>query len=631
MIKIDKIFKNVAIYAFSILMLWSLFIGALNTKVIDYNPKNFIPVDFIIWLFGVISIGIIMFLVVKQLRRKQRHIEEMILSSEVFDNTLDAIFITNDNGEIQRINKSFAKLTGYSEYEIIGQNPSILRSGYHNDYFYEIFWRELKEKGYIRHEIHNKNKNGETFISIQSITTLKNDDGTIKYFIATMHDITSRKNAEKKVQYLAHYDQLTNLPNRLLFQNQFSHAINLAKRNKTKLVLAFIDIDDFKNVNDTKGHPIGDKLLINLAEKIKTQIRTVDVVSRLGGDEFTILFENIEDGTSLLTIFDKVLKAISQEIFIDEHKIYVSASIGISMYPDDGEDIHTLIKNADTAMYKAKEDGKNCFRFYEKRMTEIALQQVEMETSILEAINNKELLVYYQPKILTLDNTIIGIEALVRWNSPKKGIISPDVFIPIAESMHIINEIDMFVLEQVCQDMKEWQKLDLKDVKVSINLSGYDIGLENIYETIISTVESHNVSPKNIEFEITETYFSEFNKKEMDTLNSLKEYGFTMSIDDFGTGYSSLNNLKKLPVNVLKIDKSFVLDMDDNEENKKLVKMIIDLAHIFSMKVIAEGVETQGHLEYLKAQGCDYIQGYLESKPLPKEEFIKYIEKKKLK
>jgi len=474
----------------------------------------------------------------------------------------------------------------------------------------------------------NEKKIINNFIIIYLFIWLFGVISIILISILLMFSFKKRKLAENRIMHLAHYDQLTKLPNRTLFQDMFKHSINIAKRRKNKVALAFIDIDGFKNVNDTKGHPVGDKLLIEIAKVIKKQIRNIDILSRLGGDEFTIIFENVKNDIYLIRILEKVLKSLEQEIIVENQSIFISASLGLSIYPNDGEDIHTLIKNADTAMYQAKENGKNGFCFYEKFMTSQALDYVALETAILSTIKNKEFLVYYQPKISAVDSSVIGTEALVRWISKDKGFISPDKFIPIAENMHIVNKIDMFVLEQVCIDIKEYINLGYTEIKVSVNLSGYDIGVEDIYDEIIRIVNFYKVNPLNIEFEITETYFASFNKHEMQTLNALKEYGFSLSIDDFGTGYSSLNNIKKLPVEILKIDQSFIKDLEENEENKKLVKMIINLAHTFSLKAIAEGVETESHLKFLKEEGCDYIQGYLEGKPMPKEEFIEYLKGK---
>ena len=302
--------------------------------------------------------------------------------------------------------------------------------------------------------------------------------------------------------------------------------------------------------------------------------------------------------------------------------------MGISIYPSDGEDIHTLIQHADIAMYKAKEDGKNRFNFYEESMTLRAKERVEIETLIQSAIKNDELTVYYQPKILASTKELVGMEALVRWISPTKGMIPPDKFIPIAEEMHIVDKIDLFVLNRVCEDMQTWKEFGYDDIKVAVNLSGYDIGTTNLFEKIVTILETHKVEVRNIELEITETYFVEFEQENLNVLNRLRDYGFQFSIDDFGTGYSSLSNIQKLPIDIVKIDQSFVKTMDENSDSQKLVDMIINLAHTLSLKTIAEGVETSYQFEYLKSKSCDYIQGYLESKPLPKDEFIKYLNSK---
>ena len=582
-----------------------------------------------IWAIGVVALVVITINIITHLKRRSEDLEEIIISSQVFNNTLDAIFITDRDANILRVNKSFTDLTGYTKEEAVGKNPKILKSDHHDLKFYEKLWFEIIERGYIQVEIWNRDKDGEIFVAIESISCIRDDENEIKYFIATMHDITARKNAEDRITHMAHYDPLTNLPNRVLFQARFIHSIKTADKVKNKVALAFIDIDGFKKVNDTKGHPTGDKLLIEIAKIIKSCIKKSDTVSRLGGDEFTIIFENITEINSILPTCEKILQNLEKEIVIDEQSIFISASIGISIYPDDGLDIHTLIQYADIAMYRAKEDGKNRFNFYEESMTKQANERVSLETAIQSAIKNSEFCVYYQPKIATQNREVIGMEALVRWISPDKGFIPPDKFISVAEDMHIVDKIDMFVLEQVCKDMSSWDELGFDYVKVSVNLSGYDIKDDNLFENIKDIVNRYEIDSKRIEFEITETYFVNFAKENIQTLQNLKDFGFTLSIDDFGTGYSSLSNLKNLPVDILKIDQSFIRTMIEQKDSKTLVDMIIKLSHTFSLKVIAEGVETKEDYEYLKSQKCDYIQGYLESKPLPKEQFIKYLKAKK--
>ena len=587
--------------------------------------KSIMTTYFIIWLVGMLAIIIVSINAFRYLKRRDSDLEELVISSQVFNNTLDAIFITDVAGKILRINKTFTDMTGFSEEEVIDKTPSIMKSEHQTKEFYEELWRGALSEGHAQFEIWNRRKDGDVFVAIESITTIKDENEKIKYFIATLHDITARKNAEERVVHMAHYDPLTDLPNRVLFQDRFSHSIEIAKRKKEKIALAFIDIDGFKKVNDTKGHPIGDKLLIELGKKIVSCVRNSDTVSRLGGDEFTIIFENLSKADSVVPMCENILEELRKEVIIDGQAIFVSASIGVSVYPDDGQDIHKLIQHADTAMYKAKDNGKNRLNFYEESMTQQAKERVSIETSIQTALQNGEFKVYYQAKIIASNREIMGMEALIRWISPEKGLIPPDKFIPIAEEMHVVDKIDMFVLEQVCKDMITWKNLGFHDLKVAVNLSGYDISTKNLFKNIINIVKTHKIEPKNIEFEITETYFVNFSSEQMETLKDLKMYGFTLSIDDFGTGYSSLSNLKKLPVDILKIDQSFIATLQENEESKELVDMMIKLARVFSLKTIAEGVETEYQHEYLKSKGCDFIQGYLESRPIPKDEFVTYL------
>ncbi|MDO8453052.1 MAG: EAL domain-containing protein [Sulfurimonas sp.] len=588
----------------------------INSIILTYS---------IVWFLGTLAIIIVSINAFRYLKRRDSDLEELVISSQVFNNTLDAIFITDATGKILRINSTFTDMTGFSEKEAIGRNSKILKSERHTEEFYKNLWGAILKEGHAQYEIWNRRKDGDIFVAIESITTIKDENDAVKYFIATLHDITARKNAEERVVHMAHYDPLTDLPNRVLFQDRFLHSIEIAKRQKQNVALAFIDIDGFKKVNDTKGHPLGDKLLIELGKKIVSCVRKYDTVSRLGGDEFTVIFESLSQIDSIVPICENILKVLREEIIIDNQSIFVSASIGISVYPNDGKDIHSLIQHADTAMYKAKENGKNRFNFYEESMTQQAKEKVSIETSIHTALKNEEFKVYYQPKIVASNREIIGMEALVRWISPEKGLIPPYKFISVAEEIHIVDKIDMFVLEQVCKDMTTWKELGFHDLKVAVNLSGYDIGTRNLFQNIIDIVETYKIEPRNLEFEITETYFVNFAPQQMKTLEDLKMYGFSLSIDDFGTGYSSLSSLKKLPVDILKIDQSFIATLEDNEESKELVDMIIKLAHIFSLKTIAEGVETEYQHEYLKSKGCDFIQGYLESRPIPKDEFVIYL------
>ena len=578
-----------------------------------------------IFIWGLGSIAITMFTIFTHRYnvRRQEELDELMISSQVIDNMMDIVFITDKDGTILRINDAFTLVTGYSEEDAVGKKPNILRSEHHNNEFYKNLWNSILKYGEYHGEIWNRRKSGEIFISIQNIATIKETNGNIKYFVATLHDITERKHVEERNIHLAHYDPLTDLPNRTLFKIKFNHAIKIAKRTEKKVALLFLDIDGFKSVNDTKGHPVGDKLLIEIAKRLKENLRESDTISRLGGDEFTFILENVNSINEIIPKAEKILKLLSEEFNIESYPINVSCSIGVSIYPNDGDTSDNIIQNADTAMYKAKENGKNRFCFYETSMTVRALEKIKIKNDLYEAIKNEEFLTYYQPKVDTNTKSIIGLEALVRWIDKDNNMIPPDKFIPIAEELHVVNQIDLFVLKQVCIDIHTWINAGYKDIKVSVNLSGYDLTTKNLLEDIIKITKEHNVLPSNLEFEITETYFVELTNKNI--LHRFLDYGFTLSIDDFGTGFSSLNSLNNMPANILKIDKSFVDNIETNAKDVKLIKMIINIADIFSLKVIAEGVETKEQFELLKELKCDYIQGYFISRPLPKDEIDKFL------
>ncbi len=568
-----------------------------------------------VWIIGVGALLFVGYKTKQQLIEREKDLDELKISSLVFENTIDSILITNAQGTILRVNDALLKLTGYSKEELVGKNPNIFKSNHHKDEFYTMLWETILKKGFWEGEIYNKKKNQEVFITKQSISVVHDSTNQIKYIISISRDVTQQKNNEEKIKYLAHYDVLTKLPNRVLFYDRFNHALSHCKRDGKQLALLFIDLDGFKKINDAKGHPVGDELLKEVTHRLTTAVRKSDTVARLGGDEFTIIIEDLEKFEDLVVIIEKVLKNISKDIIVDNHKLFVSASVGISIFPNDGHTAHTLIKHADTAMYKAKENGKNQYCFYENSMTIQAEERMQLESSIRDAIKNHEFIIYYQPKISTTSHKIIGMEALVRWQSHDGMIISPDKFVPIAEELNIIDKIDMLVLKQACLDTKQLNDAGY-DLKVSVNLSGYNITKTDIIQRVKNIVDETNFNIDNLEFEITETYFINFDKEALQVLNELNALGIKLSIDDFGTGYSSLNNLKKLPVQFLKIDKSFIDKIHLDISDETIVKMIIDMGHSLNLGVVAEGVEYQEQLDILTKYQCDTIQGYYFSKPL---------------
>jgi diguanylate cyclase (GGDEF)-like protein len=428
------------------------------------------------------------------------------------------------------------------------------------------------------------------------------------------------------IEHLAYYDALTKLPNRILLKDRIKQAINSAKREKNKVAVIFLDLDHFKLINDTLGHSIGDKLLMYVSKLLSQQIREMDTVARIGGDEFVILMPNIKSWEDAELIAKKLLESLQGQHTIEGHQLYITTSIGISIFPDTAQSLDELVTNADTAMYDAKQDGRNRYKIYSRDMGNYISTQMSLEQDLKKAISNgDELELYYQAKIDTKSKKISGAEALIRWNHHEKGLLFPDEFIEIAESTGMILEMGSWIIVQAIKDLKEWNKKGYRDLKIAINLSPRQFLDKNLVKLISSLIEEHDIDPSQLEFEITETMSMSNIEATLRTLKNLKNLGVTIAIDDFGTGYSSLSYLKKFPVHTLKIDKSFVMDMTHDEEDRAIVETIISMAHTLGFKTVAEGVETVEHTELLTELGCDYLQGYYYSKAIRKDEFTKFL------
>ena len=499
---------------------------------------------------------------------------------------------------------------------------------------------DIKDKLYVENIFKNAVKNGSTFnmkytlnlkngkhLDIHSIGKVrKKSDGSAK-ITSISRDITQDNKNKKTIEKLAYYDSLTNLPNRSLLKDRLHKALQSAKRGKEKVALIFLDLDHFKLINDTLGHNIGDELLIYVSKTLKQQIREADTLARLGGDEFIALLPNIKEIKDIEYIANKLLKALRGKHDIGSHQLYITTSIGIAIYPDNSKDMDELITNADTAMYDAKKDGRNNYKFYSKKMGNYVSKQMSLEQDLRIAIENKnELEIYYQPKIDTKEDFISGAEALIRWNHPTKGLLFPDTFIEIAESTGMILEMGSWIISQSIFQIQEWNKLGLTGLKIAINLSPRQFQDKDLIPLISSSLKKYQIDPVQLEFEVTETMAMTNIEATLRILHSLKELGVSIAIDDFGTGYSSLSYLKKFPVNILKIDRSFVMDMANNDEDKTIVNTIISMAHTLGFKTVAEGVENEEHIKLLKEMKCDQLQGYHYSRPIPKDEFTKFLE-----
>jgi diguanylate cyclase (GGDEF)-like protein len=450
---------------------------------------------------------------------------------------------------------------------------------------------------------------------------MKNTSGEISHYIAVFSDISERKAVEERVAYMAQHDFLTGLPNRLLLQDRLTQAIAHAKRKQGKLAVIFLDLDHFKNINDSLGHPVGDKLLQEVADRIKGAVRASDTVSRPGGDEFIIMLQDPGTADTIAMAAVKLLAAIAGSYLIDGSEIQVTTSIGISVFPDDGRDSDSLIKHADNAMYQAKGSGRNNYQFFTSEMNRRTLERISLRTKLSHALERQELSLHYQPQVDLQSGRIIGAEALLRWNQPVLGMVSPAQFIPIAEENGLIATIGEWVLREACRQNQEWRKLGLPEITVAANLSAVQFRQKNFGEMVMVIVNESGLTPSAFELEITESVVMHDAGAAIALLQQLKSFGLKLSMDDFGTGYSSLSYLKKFPINKLKIDQSFVRNIMIDSDDAVIASTIISMAQNLRLTVIAEGVETLEQLAFLRQQGCHEMQGYYFSKPLPAEKF----------
>lgn len=547
------------------------------------------------------------------------------LFSQVFESSGEAIVITDTERNIVVVNQAFTQITGYDLADVMWKNPKLLSSGRQTPEFYQTMWKSINETGRWQGEIWNRRKNGEIFPEWLSISTVKDENGKVVNYIAIFNDITRRKESEQQIQFLAHYDALTKLPNRTLFGDRIQQALAAAKRSSKKVALLFLDLDRFKSINDSLGHLSGDLLLQSVANRLKSCVREMDTVCRQGGDEFMVLLTEIDKAEDAAHIASKIVSAMSEAHLVEDSRLIVTFSIGISIYPDDAVDSPLMIKNADAAMYHAKEKGRNNFQFFTPDMNAEASQRLELESDLRRAVQRWEFELHYQPQTDNRSGKIVGVEALIRWHHPDKGLISPARFIPIAEECGLINAIGEWVLKTACRQNKKWQDEELLKVPVAVNISALQFHQKHFKETIAQALRESGLEPGYLELEITEGVTVKDIETTVHLLNELKLMGVLISIDDFGTGYSSLSYLKRFPIDKLKVDQSFVRDLSTDADDASIVQTIISMGHGLRLKVIAEGVETAEQLAFLKERGCDEIQGYYFSKPLTAGDFGEYV------
>ncbi len=549
------------------------------------------------------------------------------LLEQVFNNTIEGIMITDNKRQIIHINSAFTSITGYSALEIVGKSPSIMKSGKHDALFYQEMNRQLLEKGFWQGEIWDKRKNGEIYPKWLSLSTVRDSDKNIQNFIGIFSDISSVKVTEDYFDYLAFHDTLTGLPNRLLFNERVHYAILDNRGESSKLAIMMLDLDRFKKINDSLGHSLGDSLIIEVSQRLSAILPESATLARLGGDEFALVIPGVESEAALIALTQNILNVLSSPFQIGEQRLYITLSIGIALHPNHGKDIESLLKNADAALFLAKENGRNRFEVYSPVINERSFTILQRETEFNQALVRDEIVVFYQPKIDIHRFALAGMEALVRWVDFEGKIIPPYEFISIAEETGLIIPMGERVLKLSCNDMQEWRKSRPGvNLKVSVNLSARQFSDKFMVEKIARALDQSGLEAEYLDVEITESAVMIDLEKSIDTMNQLKNMGISISLDDFGTGYSSLNYLRRFPIDFLKIDQSFVRDLELFPQVASIIRAIIQMSHALNIQVVAEGVENNVQARFLQNQGCDYIQGYYFSRPVPKNEFERLID-----
>ena len=558
---------------------------------------------------------------------RKRTEDRLRQSATVFDSSTEGITITDPEHNIITVNRSFSEITGYTEAEVLGRNPRMLQSGRHGRDFYRAMWAAINNHGRWRGEIWNRRKNGEIYPELLTINAVRDDQGRLVNYIGVFSDLSQIKQSESMLEHLAHYDPLTELPNRLLIRSRLEHALEQARTQGTHLAVLCLDLDRFKNINDSLGHPAGDQLLHELAKRLGAHLHTPDItLGRLGGDEFVILMEDLKQVESAAIVAQDVLRLLEQPFQLGEHgEVFIAASIGISLFPEDAGDATQLFRNADTALYQAKEQGRNTYHFYTEGLTRAADQRLTLESHLRRALERSEFLLHYQPQVTVAEDRLIGVEALVRWRHPELGLVPPDQFIPLAEETGLIVPLGEWVLFTACTQLKAWLDQGLPPFSIAVNLSSRQFHQGDLAHHVRAVLDATGLPPALLELEITESAIMEQGEQAITTLDALKTLGVKLSIDDFGTGYSSLAYLKRFAVDTLKIDQSFVRDLEQDHGDQVIAATIITMAHNLELQALAEGVETAQQLDFLHQHGCDACQGYLFSQPLPADELERWL------
>ena len=564
-------------------------------------------------LLGFLGVG-------AKLRHRNEDRERLRQAAAVFDCTREGVLVSDRQGLIVHVNRAFMEITGYQREEVLGRLPSMFKSGHHPPAFYEAMFQALNSTGEWSGEIWNRRKSGEIYPQWQTIRAIQDDQGELNQYVAVFSDISAIKDSEHELAHLAHHDPLTDLPNRLLFTDRAEQALASAQTHKRGCALLLIDLDHFKIINDSLGHNVGDQLLKTVAERLRGLFGPGITLARLGGDEFAVLAESCPQLMQAAALAQRVIDGLKEPFRFDGHQLFINASIGISLFPSDALSAEQLLRNADSALFKAKSAGREGYALYTEELTAHAQHRVEMASELRRALEQQELRVYYQPVHDLQSSRLIGVEALVRWEHPERGLVAPSEFIPIAERTGLIAEIDAWVMQQACQQMCQWLKAGAVLSFVAVNVSSRLFARRELYQQVAQVLHDTGLDPAFLELEVTESAVMEDPEVALEQMHRLRELGLRLAIDDFGTGYSSLLRLKRLPVQKLKIDQGFVAGLPWDDDDAAIVRVIIALAQSMGMQVHAEGIEQIEQAGFLLDHACDLGQGYWFGRPVTAQE-----------
>lgn len=558
----------------------------------------------------------------------KKYQDKLMLTAKVFDNTEESIMITNAEQQLIDVNQAFCKITGYSREEVLGKNPRILKSGYHDDKFYRQMWQSITKTGHWHGELWSRKKNGDIYPKWITISAITDDTGTVTNYVGIFSDISLLKQQEKQLEHIAHYDALTGVPNRVLLVDRMKQAIAQAKRSQKLLMVCFLDLDGFKPINDTYGHHIGDQVLIKFSERVLENIRETDTLARLGGDEFVLLLQDLDKIQDCIHKVEQLLNNIAEPININKLSLTITASIGITIYPLDDQEADALLRHADYAMYKVKKSGKNGYLFYDADADQIEQNRQLYLQEIAYGITENQFELFYQPKVDMNTHQVIGAEALIRWRHPNKGLLSPILFLSAMENTPLEVTLGDWVIEHALKQLSDWRALGLELI-ISVNITGQQLlEVDFIDKLEILFAKYPNVPAHLLEFEILESTALEIERSCQVIMTACSKLGVSFALDDFGTGYSSLAYLKQLPVSTLKVDQTFVRDMLDDLGDYAIVEAVIALAKVFDRKIVAEGVETEQHFAELQKMGCQIAQGFGIAKPMPAAQFYDWYQQR---